>query len=773
MKKALKISLIIILSLVLVLSIFSIFYINSIMKEVRLTPFDKNKLLASTTSFLVYDNAGNSLTNNGSTGHEVIKIDDLNDYTIDAFVSIEDKDFYKHKGLNYRRIAKAMLNNIKSMSFKEGASTISQQLIKNTHLTNDKTIRRKIKEMMLTKKLEKTFSKNDIMEMYLNVIYFGDGCYGINEASKHYFGKSASLLTPIESATLAGIIKSPYTYSPIYNYENCLKRRNLVLSEMQKDGKLNNIEDLKNQEIELSITDNPSNRFDIYTQSAINEACDLLRLSEKELALNGYIINTFYDKQIQSNIVESMEKLELPKNTFGNTCERLAIIINNSTGGIEAMYTDSKYNLLDMRRQPGSAIKPVMVYSPALEEGLIYNCSTILDEKIDYDGYSPNNVGNVFHGYVNIYDCIGQSLNTPAVKLMDYLGVKKCKKWAEKVGIKFDENDNGLSLALGGFTYGTTLKELTSAYLPYSNNGNMISTGFVSEIKTKDGITLYKKNREEKSVMSADTAYLTSDLLRYGVTNGTSINLKKLPFEVYGKTGTVAVKGTNQNTDAISIAYTSEHTMGTWYGNYSYEKEYNLEGNNNGGTNATKLICATFEKLYKNNQPSPIERPNTIVEWDIDTLCLKDNHIVKLADVNTPPRYRKKEIFSSNQIPIEISTTFSDIEVKGFKVTNNDSKNVVEFETKDYIIYDIICNDKLLQTIENQSGNTKFEHTNLKPNTAYNYEIEAYTIYNNVVKDSDTITIITPDFYQNYISENTPKIIDNNEENPVLPWYFY
>ncbi len=743
------------------------------MKEVRLTPFDKNKLLASTTSFLVYDNAGNNLTNSGSTGHEVVKLNDLNDYTIDAFVSIEDKDFYKHKGLNYKRIVKAMLNNIKSMSFKEGASTISQQLIKNTHLTNDKTIRRKIKEMLLTKKLEKTFSKDDIMEMYLNVIYFGDGCYGINEASKHYFGKSATELTPLESATLAGIIKSPYTYSPVYNYENCFNRRNLVLSEMQKDGKLDNVDQLKTQEIALNITNNPAKHFDIYTQSAINEACQLLGLSEKDLALNGYIINTFYDQQIQNDIVESMSELEIPKNSFGNPCERLAIVINNDTGGVEAMYTDSKYNLLDMRRQPGSAIKPIMVYSPALEQGLIYNCSTILDEKVDYGGYSPNNVGNVFHGYVNIYDCIGQSLNTPAVKLMDYLGVKNCKKWAEKVGIKFDENDNGLSLALGGFTYGTTLKNLTSAYLPYSNNGNMISSGFVSEIKTKDGITLYRKNRDEKNVMSADTAYLTSDLLRYGVTNGTSMNLKKLPFEVYGKTGTVAVKGTNLNTDALSIAYTSKHTMGTWYGNYSYDSEYNLEGNNNGGTNATKLICATFEKLYKDNKPSPIERPKTIVECEIDTLCLKDNHIVKLADANTPPRYKKKEIFSTNHTPTEISTTFSDISVNGFKVTNFDSKNMVEFVAKDYIIYDIMCNGKLLKTIENQSGEISFEHTGLKPNTAYNYEIEAYTIYNNVVRDSDTITIITPDFYQNYINDNIPKINNTDNDEPILPWFFY
>lgn len=773
MKKTIKITFMVILSIVIVMSIFCVFYINSIMKEVKSTPFNKEKLLASTTSFLVYDSDGNSLTNSGSNGHEIIKLNQLNDYTIEAFVSIEDKEFYKHNGLNYKRIAKAMLNNIKSMKFKEGASTISQQLIKNTHLTSDKTIRRKVKEMMLTKKLEKTFSKDEIMEMYLNVIYFGNGCYGINEASKHYFGKSASELNVVESATLAGIIKSPYTYSPIYNAENCLARRNLVLSEMQRDGKIENVDDLKNIPLGLSISNGTKTRFDIYTQSAINEACDILNITEKELALNGYKIFTYFDREIQENIELSMFESEIPENSFGNKCERLAIVINNKTGGIQGMYTDSEYNLVEMRRQPGSAIKPVLVYSPALEQGLIYNCSTILDEKIDYDGYSPNNVGNVFHGYVNMYECIGQSLNVPAVKIMDYVGVKNCKQWAEKCGIKFDENDNGLSLALGGFTYGTTLQDLCASYLPYSNSGKMPKCGFIKEIKTRDGIVVYRKPASSSTIMTEETAYLTSDLLRYGVTNGTSKNLNKLPYSVYGKTGTVAVKGTNQNTDAISIAYTSEHTMGVWYGNYSYDTEHNLEGSNNGGTYATKLIASTFEKLYNNNYPSEIEMPSGIVECDIDRLCLENNHLVKLANEYTPPRYKTKAIFSKNNMPKEVSDTFSSIDTSSFKVTNKGSKNEICFEAKDYLIYDIICNGTLLKTIENANETIVFEHENLKANTQYNYQIESYSIYNNVVGSSDIISIITPNFYKEYIdakqNENS-KYVENNEQ---IPWFFY
>lgn len=769
MKKILKISLIIVLSTVIIMSIICVFYINNIMKEVRMTPFDKDKLIASTTSLKIYDKDGNSLINSNVSGHEIVKIDQLNDYTINAFIAIEDKQFYSHNGLNYKRILKAMLNNIKSMSFKEGASTISQQLIKNTHLTNDKTIKRKIKEMMLTKKLEKTFSKDDIMEMYLNVIYFGDGCYGINEASKHYFNKDASLLTVEESATLAGIIKSPYVYSPTLNAENCIKRRNLVLREMQRDGYINNADELEATQLNLQLNNLQNQKYDVYTQSAINEACTVLGVDERELILNGYEIVTFYDGEIQNNIIETMQAQEIPKNNLQNCCERLALVIDNKTGGVSAMYTDSEHNLVDMKRQPGSTIKPVMVYSPALEEGLIYNCSTILDEKVDYDGYSPNNVGNVFHGYVNMYECVGQSLNVPAVKIMDYLGVRNCKAWAEKCGITFDKNDNGLSLALGGFTYGTTLKDLTASYLPYTNRGQMIDCGFVGEIKTKDGVTIYRKLSHKKDVMSPETAYLTSDLLKYGVEYGTSKKLNKLNFDVYGKTGTVAVKGTNQNTDAISIAYTSEHTMGVWYGNYSYEVEYNLEGNNNGGTYPTKLIAGVFEKLYNNNYPTAIEKPDGIVEKDIDRLCLENEHIVKLADENTPQRYRKRELFWDKHLPTEISTTFNNIGVNRFEVENIGSTNKVKFDAKDYIVYDIMCNEKLLCTIENKSGEIVFEHDDLLPNAIYNYQIEAYTMYNNVVEDSKILSVITPNFYQDYIEDLSGK--QNNSTN--LPWYFY
>ena len=769
MRKFLKILLFIGLLLFVALSTFSFFYINSIVKEVKDVPFDKDKLLASTSPMLVYDSGDNLLTSSNAIGHNMIKIDDLNDHTIAAFVSIEDKDFYRHKGLNYKRIAKAMLNNIKSMSFKEGASTISQQLIKNTHLSSDKTIRRKIKEMILTKKLEKTFDKDEIMEMYLNVIYFGDRCYGIEEASLHYFGKNAKDLTVDESAVLAGIIKSPYTYSPVHNYDKCIERRNLVLRQMEADGYIDNYDYMKELPIPLNISEKESTSYDIYTQSAINEACKILQISEREFGLNGYKIYTYQKEDVQNNLVKTFDENEIPLNDNGNACERLAIVINNDTGGIEGFYSDSKYSLIDIKRQPGSAIKPIMVYSPALDEGMIYNCSVILDEKIDIDGYSPNNVGNKFYGYVSIKDCVAKSLNVPAVKLMNCLGVKNCKEYAERFGIEFSEKDTGLSLALGGFTDGITLQTLTNAFVPYSNNGQMIKSGFVREIRTRDDIVVYRKNENKKQIMDEDIAYLTHDLLKYGVKNGTSGRLKNLDFEIGGKTGTVAVKGTNQNTDALSIAYTSAHTMGVWYGNYTYNTEDNLEGSNNGGTYATSIIRDTFKKLYDNNKPNDIEKPNSIVEKSIDIKAIEEENVVKLADNNTPLRYVSREIFSVNHVPNETSTTFSDIGLIDFDIVNSDSYCTISFEAKDYVLYDIMCNGRLICTIENKNGHVEYKHENLLPNTMYSYCIDSYTLINGVEKSSPTKSIITKNVYEKLLDD-----LDNDDKyNETLSWYFY
>lgn len=770
MKKVLKISLIITAILMLICTTIAIIFITNIMKETQSVEFNKNKLITVSKQLNIYDNVNNLISETAYNGQTIVSINDLSEDTINCFLSIEDKKFYEHQGLNYKRIAKAMINNLKSRSFKEGASTISQQLIKNTHLTNEKTIKRKVKEMILTKKLEKAFTKNEILETYLNVIYFGHNCYGIEEASKYYFNKSASELNLEESALLAGMIKAPSHYSPINNPETALKRRNLVLMEMMEDGNISDEEyyNAKQKDIVLNVTQQSMPDM-LYLKAVKNEAETLLNIPAQQIALRDYKIYTYYDETSQKALENSLDNENYYHiNQYGNIADSLATVINNSTGGIEALYGKSKYDLSNVKRQPGSAIKPILVYAPALDKGEIHNCSQILDEKVDYSGYSPNNVGNIFHGYTSVRDCVADSLNIPAIKVMDYVGINNCKQFAQKAGIEFNEYDNGFAIALGGFNEGILLTDLTASYIPFACNGNYIKSGFIRKITTSDDIVIYERDESKHQIMGDDTAYLMTDLLINGVKNGTSKRLKDLPYEVAGKTGTVAVKNTNLNTDVYSIAYTTEHSIGVWLGNYSFDKEHNLEGCNNGGTYCTSMVKDILNTIYSDHSPNNFEMPDSVIELSIDEKNLLENHTIKLAGDNCPERYQIKEIFAKRFVPSEVSDLYTNFDID-FNVSLVNNVAQITLNALDYLIYDIYVDDELIESIQNKSGEISFDYNKLKSNTMYNFYVDVRNNYSDTVIKSKTISIYTKNLYDNLILDNEVKQLSGDNLN----WYFY
>ncbi len=766
MKRALKITFVTLLILLIIaLAVVSIF-LRVVIKETNEISLDRDKLLYQTTQVNIYDSGDNLATNSNVNGRKLISINELQPHTIQAFVSIEDKNFYKHHGVNYKRMVKAMYNNLKNKKIVEGASTITQQLVKNTHLSNEKTLKRKTKEIFLAKKLESKYTKDEIMELYLNVIYFGDGCYGIEEASQRYFGISASELSVDQSALLAGMIKSPKTYSPIYNYDKCIARRNLVLSEMKKDGYINEEQygELKANQTNIIEHTEQTNYDSLYMKSVINEACEILNISEKDLALNNYKIYTYLDDKKQKDLYDVVNNEDYyHTNSHGNTADGLAIIINNKTGGVEAFAGHSKYNLVDFRRQPGSAIKPVLVYAPALEYGKISNCTPILDDKIDFDGYQPQNVGGTYHGYVSVRDSVAQSLNIPAIKTMDYVGIDKCKNFASNCGIDFDSSDQGYAIALGGFTNGVTLQQLTGSFIPFSQGGKFIPSGFIRKITTPNGITIYQKDEQGKSVMGSDTAYLTTDLLISGVQEGTSKKLNTLPYQVAGKTGTVAVKGTNLNTDAISVAYTTEHIVGIWLGNYSYDKNYNLEGKNNGGTYATAIVRDSMKNIYSDHTPADFVMPDTVEELSIDSIELEENHCIKLASSNCPAKFHKTELFATRYKPNVVSNAFDNLDVD-FNVTNNNTSAVITAQLKDYLDYTLMRNGKVIDVVSGTGGEYSFEDKGLDCNQMYEYYFIVTNPYSESQNTSRKISIITKDKYRS--------LLENEMNKNNTSWFF-
>ena len=690
-KKVFKYGAIVVLSMAIVASIFllGLYLLPSKVK------FDMDKIKFSNASVNVYDAENRIIKTNTSCGM-CIKLDTLHMYTKDAFISIEDKNFYSHSGLNFKRMIGAMIKNITSFKLKEGASTISQQLIKNTHLTNEKTFARKINEIKLTKQLEKKLTKDEILEYYLNIIYFGDNCYGIESASMHYFSKSAKDLSLSESATLAGMIKSPNTYSPIKNLDKANARRNVVLKEMLNDGKIDFDEynKAKLDKIETNITNINHSDINSYTSACIDEACDILKMPQKQLAIGEYKIYSYQNR-------EKQEALKNSFNCFDDENDYAGISIGQN-GQIEAYMAKSNIKLINVKRQPGSTIKPVLVYSPALNENIISPLTQINDEQIDINGYAPNNVNGKFNGYTSVRDCVAKSLNIPAVKVLSYVGVDKAKCYAKNCGLEFDESDNHLGIALGGMSYGVTLKDLVGSYTIFNSYGEYFEPKFVNYITDGNGKIVYRNNTKAIKVIRDDTAYLMTDMLKTCAKSGTGRKLGDLKFDVATKTGTV---GKSFNTDAYNIAYTSKDIVGVWIGDIE-----NKPINTVGGGEPTDIVKNYLQSIYT-TPPGDFAVPSSVYVENIDGLSLNEEHVIYKANNYIPEKYVISEIFSKFNAPKEKSNKYISVPATKLYGKIENDKAVLSFDANDYLIYEtyksVDGNDILISTIAGKKGECK------------------------------------------------------------------
>lgn len=694
MKKFIKVFLIILFICILACLIGVAFYISSIYVSARAMPLNKEALSSPYISLQVFDSENKPIKEDNEINKAVVNISNISDSTKNAFISIEDKSFYNHHGVNYKRIFKAMINNLKARSLKEGASTITQQLVKNTQLTSEKTFERKIKEIALAQRLEKNYTKDEILELYLNVIYFGNNCYGIENASNYYFSKDAKDLSLEESAMLAGLIKSPAKYSPIKNYDNALSRRNLVLKEMYQDKCISASEYnlAKNSPINLNINNQPKNKLNSYSQASIDEAEEVLGIPARQIALKGYKIYTYQNSEKQEALDEALKKQNISSDYAG-------IVIDNEGHSIVAYNGNSIFKILDAKRQPGSCIKPILVYGPALNEDIIYPCSQLLDEKTTISDYTPKNVGGVYRGYVSARDALSKSINIPAVKVLSYVGIDKAKAYAEHMGIEFDAKDDSYTLALGGMTYGVNIKDLAGAYSSFANNGSYSKPRFISFITDKNNKLIYINKPKTEQVMREDSAYLLTDMLRTCAKTGTAKKLASLGIDIASKTGTVGKKNSKQNLDAWNVSYTKDQTCAVWLGNLD-----NSPIDYAGGNQPTEIVKNYFSLV---SDISTFDRPSSIVERDIDETELNENHRIMLANVYMPERYKHKELFSSLNLPSDISEKFTKIDDVNFASKVENDSAVITFDAKNYLTYVFKENGKTLSSISGKNGEQK------------------------------------------------------------------
>lgn len=706
MKTALKV-ICIILASILIITIGFLIYCLSITKEAKL---DTNKLINMEKTISFYDSNNNFLFTEGED-KKVTEICDIPSHVQNAFIAVEDKRFYSHKGVDYKGLLRAMISNIKSLSFKEGGSTISQQLIKNTHLSNDKTFKRKLIEIKLAKQLEKTYSKKQILEKYLNTIYFGDNCYGITSASMHYFDKEPKDLTINEGAFLAGIIKAPSNYSPFKNIEKCNDRKNVVLSQMLKEKYIDNEEYNQYITTDVKPVEQETNNLDYgYNYLVRKELNNIIK--DYPFSTGNLKVYTTYDENVQSVI-------DIALNNDKTECDKSAIIID-----IDGKIKGYRSTCGDIFRQVGSTIKPVLVYAPAIENNIVYSCSPILDEKINYSGYSPSNYNDKYYGYVSVKESLSKSLNSCAVKLLNYTGVEKSKSYLKKMNFPFSKNDNSLCIALGATENGARLSTLTSLYTVFLNEGNFALPHTITKVESQNNGIIYQINENKSRIFNEETVHIVSDMLEKTVKSGTAKKLSFINLPLCSKTGTVGnEKG---NFDAYNISYNSEQILGVWYGN----KDNSLMDNSiTGGTKPTALASSIWSDLYQNKDiPISYKKSDNVCELNVDKIELDEGKNVLLASDISPNRFVIKALFNKNNLPKK-SSRFTAPILSNTKITLDGMDVKIILDTPEYLnayIYRLSSDKKELVYDTKNKDKNLFIDKNLASSTEYSYIVVPY-----------------------------------------------
>ncbi len=556
---------------------------------------DEKKLIMDSTTTMVDEN-GNEIASLFFENREIVDINKIPKHVQEAFVAVEDNRFYEHRGIDVRAIGRAVYRDILARSKAEGGSTLTQQLAKNIFLTNEKSWLRKTKEAVIAINLERRYTKNEIMEMYLNQIYFGHGAYGVQAASQFYFNKNVEDLTVEQGALLAALPKAPNGYSPINYPEEAKSRRDLVLHLMETHGYLEAEEavGLMGRTLGLNIIESQEKQaYLTYIDMVTEEAEKKYGLTPEELHRGGYEITVPMNVAAQDAAFQRFQEDQYFPGTNGDV-EGAFVMMDQHNGGVLAViggrnYVTKGINRVTTKRQPGSTFKPLAVYAPALEEGKYEPYSLLKDELLSYqDGqevYKPRNYHHQYKKEVTMYEAIKDSLNAPAVWALNELGINKSKGYLEKLELSIP--DNGLAIALGGLTEGVTPLELTKAYRSFGNNGKIIEPYFIKEIKTRKGEVIAKAKKEEKEVFSPQTAWNMTRMLE-GVVQDGSAQAGDLQGELAGKTGTTNYPGIDGAIkDTWFVGYTQDVIGTVWMGYDTTTPEQHLTA---GGAYPTRLL---------------------------------------------------------------------------------------------------------------------------------------------------------------------------------------
>lgn len=606
-------------------------------------------IIKNANKYFIYDKNEN-IVYQGSSSSKWVRLDDVSKYYLDAVISIEDKNFYKHNGFDYPRIIKAMIKNISNKRIIEGASTISQQYIKNLYQNFNKSWERKWQETILTLNLEVNYSKDEILEGYINTINFGQGNIGIADASLYYFNKEPSELTLEESLILAGIPKSPNNYNPVSNYDNSINRAKIVLNSMIKNKKIskNEANNLFKNKIEIYGKNNRENlnMLMYYQDAVLNELKETVKLPDEIIQKKGIKIFTNLDLDVQKNLEENINKY-----MTGEDMQVASIIIDPRNGGILALsggldYSKSQFNrAISAKRQVGSTMKPFLYYA-ALENNLT-SSSTFTSELSTFTTengktYSPQNYGNKYaNKSITMASAIALSDNIYAVKTNMFLGGEKLIDVVHKSGIN-QKLKNIPSLPLG--TIEMSMIDFAQGYVTLANEGIYNKIHFINKVEDSDGNTLYEFKDNSKQVLNPNYTYILSEMLTdtynkafIDYTNPTALVISNKLKEKYAiKTGTT-------NTDFWTIGYNKNKLMLTWVGNDNSD-----DVSPNKSFITKNIFADTIENVNKDEvDNSWYETPENVVAVPLDATTGKStkdkNKIALFYYIKGSENIEKKE----------------------------------------------------------------------------------------------------------------------------------
>ncbi|MFC5467658.1 PBP1A family penicillin-binding protein [Cohnella suwonensis] len=587
-------------------------YLLVILNGERILSANMNKLNLDQASIIV-DKDGNQVSKLyvAEGNREFVPFAEIPKQLQDAFVATEDKRFYEHSGVDLFGIGRALVKDVIARSAVEGASTITQQLAKNIFLNADKTIFRKGTEASIALALEQKMSKQEILELYLNRIYFGKGQYGIKTAAKYYFGVSdLNNLKLWQIATLAGIPKAPGVYNPVSNPEKSMARRDVVLKLMVDQGLITEAERAEAATVPYKPTANAGKgaKYLTYVDYVLDEAIEKTGLSEEELRSAGYTIKTTINTKAQTAMEKEFANADrFEKSPDERLVQGAMVIMDQHDGSLIAMvggrdYETSGTNRVVEKRQPGSSFKPIIDYGPAIETGDFFPWSIVQDVKQCFGNgtYCPSNSNKVpYLGPIPMRQAIKESRNVSAVWLLNEIGITKGLNFAQKLGIKLDKADRNLSVGLGGLTYGVTPLEMVRAYGAFANGGKLQDPHSILSIEDSEGNSVYEYAEPKKNrVMDEKTAYYVTDLLKGVVQKGgTGVRAAISGRTVVGKTGTTqaGIPGykTSKNRDVWFVGYTPEWTAAVWFGYDKTDKEHLLK---NSSGQAAAMFSAVMSK---------------------------------------------------------------------------------------------------------------------------------------------------------------------------------